>query len=391
MQGTRLGGRHPDRIFFLTVPAVVLAPPKVLLLRLGGVGDVLLVTPLIRAIRARHPQAHIAVLTHRRMAPLLAENPRLDEVITLGQDDSVREAAPLLRTRSFSHLLDLEGSLRTRALRAFVPGSWFGVEEARFARWLLARTKRNLLGDGTSLADQFFTAAHALDVSPDGGPVEVFPGSGARMRAAQWMERAGLGQERPVVAFAPGSPHLARRWPVEYWAELIKKIVRTGADAVIVGGPDDTAAASEVALRGGPRAGSAAGELDLQETAALLARAEALVANDGGLLHLASGVGRPVVGLFGPTVRQFGSYPYNAHAAVLERELPCRPCDSRGDDGCPEKHHLCLRAIRPDDVFNVLSRTLAARPDAGAREAPGKATPSPPAPPDEPASGWSLF
>jgi heptosyltransferase-2 len=369
------------------VSPVVLAPPKVLVLRLRGVSELLLATPLIRALRTRHPQAHISVLTTRRLAQLVQENPRVDEVITLGQDDSLRDLAPTLRSRGFSHLLDLEDTLRTRALRALVPGAWSAVEDAGLARWLLARTRRGN-GDGTSLADRFFAAARTLDVEPDGGPVELVTSETARERAARWLEHAGLGQGKPIVAFAPGSVHRTRRWPVEYWGELIRRIVRTGADAVVVGSTDESPTASEVALRGGPRAGSAAGELPLLETAAIIARAEALLVGDTGLLHVAAGVGTPAVALFGPTVRTAGTFPYHAHAAVIERELPCRPCTAVGEDECPLKHHLCLRAIRSNDVFDVLSRTLA--PPAVESSAP-EAAPPPVTPEDRAETGWSMF
>lgn len=366
---------------------VVLAPPKVLILRLRGVSELLLATPLIRALRTRHPQAHLSVLTTRRLAQLVQENPRVDEVITLGREDSLRDLAPTLRSRGFSHLLDLEDTLRTRALRALVPGAWSAVEDAGLTRWLLGLGRRGN-GDGSSLADRYFAAARTLDVEPDGGPVELVTSDSARERAARWLEQAGLGQGRPFVAFAPGSAHRARRWPVEYWGELIRRIVRTGADAVVVGSTDESPTASEVALRGGPRAGSAAGELHLLETAALIGRAAALIVGDTGLLHVASGVGTPAVALFGPTVRTAGTFPYHAHAAVIEREFPCRPCTATGEDECPLKHHICLRAIRANDVFDVLSRTLA----PPVADAPGsEAAPPPAAPEDRAETGWSMF
>ena len=72
----------------------------------------------------------------------------------------------------------------------------------------------------------------------------------------------------------------------------------------------------------------------------MLKRAAALISGDTGVMHMATGVGTPVVALFGPTVRQFGFFPYNAHASVVERNLGCRPCSSHGGDACPLGHHL---------------------------------------------------
>jgi heptosyltransferase-2 len=105
---------------------------------------------------------------------------------------------------------------------------------------------------------------------------------------------------------------------------------------------------------------SMAGILGLQETGAVIRRAEVLVSGDTGLMHMATGVGTPVVALFGPTVRQFGFFPYNAeHSSVVQLELACRPCSAQGGRACPLGHHRCLRAIAPEDVFERLCEALA--------------------------------
>src|SRR5207245_1274046 len=129
-----------------------------------------------------------------------------------------------------------------------------------------------------------------------------------------------------------------------------------GYRPVVVGGSEDRGLAQQLAEgqgeRGerGERIESAAGELSLQETGALLARARALVSGDTGVMHMATGVGTPVVALFGPTVGQFGFFPYRAPAVVLERPLDCRPCSATGTAHCPMGHHRCLGDIAPADV-----------------------------------------
>ncbi|HMU62585.1 MAG TPA: glycosyltransferase family 9 protein, partial [Gemmatimonadales bacterium] len=99
----------------------------------------------------------------------------------------------------------------------------------------------------------------------------------------------------------------------------------------------------------------AAGQFGLQGTGALLSRASALVSGDTGVMHMATGVGTPVVALFGPTVEAFGFFPYRARATVLQRDLPCRPCSRMGGPVCPLGHHACLRDIGPDAVASALA------------------------------------
>jgi heptosyltransferase-2 len=99
------------------------------------------------------------------------------------------------------------------------------------------------------------------------------------------------------------------------------------------------------------RAASAAGRLDLQAVGALVQRARVVVSGDTAAMHIATAVGTPVVALFGPTVRQFGFFPYRARARVLERALPCRPCSSKGGPRCPLGHHHCLSEITGEEVL----------------------------------------
>jgi ADP-heptose:LPS heptosyltransferase len=100
----------------------------------------------------------------------------------------------------------------------------------------------------------------------------------------------------------------------------------------------------------------AAGRFGLQGSGALLARSAALVSGDTGVMHMATGVGTPVVALFGPTVEAFGFFPYRADATVLQRDLPCRPCSRMGGPTCPLGHHDCLRGIAAEEVMESLAR-----------------------------------
>jgi heptosyltransferase-2 len=90
----------------------------------------------------------------------------------------------------------------------------------------------------------------------------------------------------------------------------------------------------------------------------VIARAQALASGDTGAMHMGTALGTPVVALFGPTVRQFGFFPYEAPAVVLERSLPCRPCSKMGGARCPLGHHRCLRDITPGEVRSALDQWL---------------------------------
>ena len=337
--------------------------PDVLAVRFSAIGDILLTTPLLRAIRARHPGARIAVLTKEQYAPLLSHNPHVSEVLTVAPGEGVRAVGERVRGVRYSHLLDLHGNLRSHALRRLAPGRWRSYRKRRLERAVLIATKRDLYGPDVPVAERYFEAARDLDVRPDGGPPDFFLSEEADRHAAERLERAGLDGERPIVAMAPGAAHATKRWPQEHWVELVRRIRATGADAALLGGPGDAEVAQRIVdlagTDGGSRVVSLAGTLGLQDTGAVIRRAEALVSGDTGVMHMATGVGTPVVALFGPTVRQFGFSPYRASSLVLELNLPCRPCSAHGTSRCPLGHHRCLREVLPDQVHTALARTLA--------------------------------
>ena len=329
-------------------------------MRFSSIGDILLTTPLIRALRARHPGARIDALTKPGFAPLLADNPHLSAVLFPEPDESLGSLAARLRGAHYTHRLDLHGSLRSRALRLLVPGHWGGYRKHRVARALLIRTRRNRYPTGTPpVPERYFEAAAGLGATPDGKPPEFFLSQATMGEVDGFLAESGLDPSRGLVALAPGAAHATKRWPVEHWKALAASLRARGRPVLVVGGTEDAETAAEVA-RAAAGAVSVAGRFGLQGTGALLKRASALVSGDTGVMHMATGVGTPVVALFGPTVEAFGFFPYRARARVLQRDLPCRPCSRMGGPACPLGHHDCLRGILPEAVAAALAAVEAA-------------------------------
>ena len=345
----------------LDLPAVTPSSPRILAVRFSSIGDIILATPLLRAIRARHPDAYLAVATKRMYLPLLADNPRVDRVFALEPGSSLAGLASQLRHEHFTHLLDLHGSLRSRILRILVPGPWQSYPKRRRDRRRLIRTKQDTYLDRRHVAERYFDAAGGLEVEPDGGPAEFFVPTESAARAAAWLEEHGLAQERPLVALVPGAAHPTKEWPAEYWRTLAAQL--TGGDRpvdlVVVGGRREAAIAESIVTAAGRFAAASAGLFDLAGTGALLARAGAVLAGDTGPMHLATAVGAPVVALYGPTVGAFGFTPYRAPGEVLQVPLSCRPCSAHGGPACPLGHHRCLRDIAPAQVAAALRRFVA--------------------------------
>ena len=326
---------------------------RILVVRFSSIGDVLLTTPLLRALRRRHPEAALAFATKRDMAPLVADHPALEHVFALEPHEPIGQFADRIRAWKPDYGLDLHGSLRSRALRALLSCRWSGYAKRKVRRALLVATKIDLYRDAPPVAERYFEAARRLDVRPDDDPPEFHFGTAARARVDTWLTSRGL--NGAIAALAPGAAHATKRWPVAHWIALAERLGTAGLRPVVVGGPTDRGIAQQLTAV----AASAAGEFSLQETGALLARSRVVVSGDTGVMHMATGVGTPVVALFGPTVRQFGFFPYHGAGVVLERELDCRPCSTMGGARCPMGHHRCLLDIAPGDVAAAVDRLVA--------------------------------
>src|SRR5262245_4718779 len=327
---------------------------RILCVRFSSIGDVLLTTPLVRALHRRHPDAELYFVTKRALAPLVVENPHLTDVLALAANERITDLARRLRALGPTHGLDLHGSLRSAALRWLVPCRWSGYSKQKLARTTLIATKINVYGTHVPVAERYFEAARGLDVQSDGGPPEFFLPPAARAHMTHWLAEVGL-DHKPFAVIAPGAAHATKRWPMHHWRALIERLHQLGLGVVAVGGPEDRALAQSLDAS----VINAVGEFTLEETGACLSRAAVAVSGDTGVMHMATGVGTRVVALFGPTVEPFGFFPYSPRARVVELDLDCRPCSAMGSRRCPLGHHRCLLDILPDHVAAAVTRLVA--------------------------------
>jgi heptosyltransferase-2 len=329
--------------------------PNVLIVRFSSIGDIVLTTPVVRAIRARHPAARITYVVREDYADLLRHNPRIDRILTWRHRSPLGPLARELRAGEWTHRLDLHGSLRSRHLRLLVGGKWTGYPKHRLRRSLLIASRRVRGGTLGPVVERYARAARELDITLDDRPAEVFVSVDAEQAADSFLDEHGLGRTRRLLALVPGAAHATKRWPTEHWAALVDRLAATN-DLVILGGAAERGLADALADRGGPAVASAAGRFSLLGAAALLRRSAAVAAGDTGLMHLATAVGTPVIALYGPGVEELGFFPWHAAARVIERDLPCRPCSAHGSARCPLGHHRCLRDITPLEVAEALAR-----------------------------------
>jgi len=338
---------------------------RVLLIRLGAVGDVLRTLPALHLIRATFPTVHITWLVEDLSFDLLGGHPEINEVLRFPRREMRAAAARPrllagliaalrrdLRRRRFDVALDFQGSLKSALLArlsaaprrvGFAPGHCRELSFLFTNDWVrppgrrLNRVERNLM-----MAEAVGARGDAIEV--------VLPERPEEGRAAEEILRSLAPGGTPVVVLSPGTSRRQRhkRWPAEHFARLAALLATSlGAVPLVVWGPGEQALVQAVVTGSGGRA-VAAPPTSLRLLAALLRRAALFVGADSGPMHLAWGVGCPVVALFGPTDPRLNAPLGSAHVVL-------RAGHATSD-------------ITPEQALEATRRTLA-------RAAPGAAAP----------------
>lgn len=339
---------------------------RILVLRPRALGDVLLATPALRALKTGFAGAEVHVAVDDLLVPLLRRNPHVDRLWPLPRRrprrrrDWWRLAIGLRRAR-FDLVIDLHGSPRTAQL-AWITGAPNRVGYALRVRGRLYNLRLPRDSDRTGRRRALYAARTNLEIVARcgaGGPalddtslvLPLDPEADARMGA--WLDSNA--PVRPRVGLVPAGTWPAKTWPAERWAETADGLAAHGAAVVLLWGPGEQDAVEAVRSQMQRRA-VVPPPTDLEELAAVVGRLDLLVSHDSGLKHLAVARGTPTLTLYGPTNPVAWSPERGPHAGLAVR-LPCLACNRTR---CA--HGLCMRLLAPDAVVARALEILAGRP-----------------------------
>lgn len=345
-------------------------PERILLVKFWGIGSILLLSPVMRALRRRYPASRIVLLTlarNRGLQPLLTS---VDEILTLDLDRAPRVPLALLgvlgavRERRFDLVIDCEFFAKAAAILTFLSGA-----PRRIGFHRDERLRERLYTAGVPFRhDRHVTRAFAellgpLGIAADPGDHRIAPPAAPAAAEADAL-LASLGIAGEVVAVNVNASELAyeRRWGPEKFAALSRKLAdELLVDVLLVGSANEAAyVASVEAEAAHPRVRSVAGRTSLTGLQALLVRSLLFVSNDSGPLHLAAQSGVPCVALFGPETPDLYGPAGEGHL-VFYRRLPCSPCMSVHDMKqvtCAGQVD-CLKEIGVDEVMAGIRARLA--------------------------------
>jgi len=315
---------------------------KILIIRFSSIGDLTQALSIPSFIKSYVPLAQVHFITRSDLADLTRHHPNIDKIWTLSRQDGFIGLFKLilqLRTQKFTHIYDAHNNLRSFLIRIFVRAKYKLTRPMmRIKRLLLIRFHINLFEKPFSGQRDLikplekWKMPYKLPAAP-----QLFLNSDQKKLAAEIIPH------KKYVVLAPSATYDLKRWPLEYWEELIK--MNLSLTFVVLAGPEDHFTAK---LNSNINVINCTGKTSLMTSAAIIENSLLLISNDTGVLHFAEQLGKPSIALMGPA--PFG-FPSRASTLILERNLKCRPCSKHGQGPCKNTNFQeCLRSISPTEV-----------------------------------------
>lgn len=348
---------------------------RVLIIKPSSLGDVVHTLPLAHAIKRNYPRCHLAWVVQNRFAPILENDPAIDEIIPIeipstsepsaGRGIYLRAASATLaamrdlrrkfRETAFDLVLDLHASFRSGLFAVAVAHARrIGFSDAKELNTFFQNEHVVCPPDVIHAVDKNLQFARWLDVEPIQEDFRLVVGEYQRERAVGFLRASGIASGGRLVYINPCARWATKLWNVDAWAKLCG-ILRQQADINIVlgGGPADREYLEAIRIASGTDCVVAAGLLSLGESAALLGLSKLYVGVDSGPMHIAAFVGVQVVALFGPTdPAKVGPYG-EGHRIVRREELACLGCRKRACD-----NRRCMDELDPAYLAQVCLEML---------------------------------
>ncbi|OQY09771.1 MAG: lipopolysaccharide heptosyltransferase II [Fusobacteriia bacterium 4572_132] len=328
---------------------------KILIIHTAFIGDIVLSTPLIRAIKEKYKNSEIYYLTTPSGKAILKNNPNLKKIISYdknGKDKGIKKLFDLIKVikeERFdiaiiphrylkSSLIAFGGKIKERIGYSNSEGQMLLTDKIKY--------QKNI-----HEVQRLLSLIEEKNVSIKKNKIELYPGKKEIKKVDEIWKKYNL-KGNKVIIIAPGSKWFTKMWPIEYYNELIKKLIQDENNKVIlVGGNDE----KDLKLIQDEKILNLIGKTSLLELAELLKKSDLLVGNDSSPLHIASAFNTKIIAMFGATTKSLGFYPWSKNSVVLEnKNLECRPCGLHGGNTCPEKHFKCMREIKPEEVLEEI-------------------------------------
>lgn len=324
---------------------------KILIIRLSSLGDIVLITPVIRAVKHKFPQTEVYFLTKSIYSPLLKGNLHLSGIIELKDKDTSGLLSTLRKVRelNFDLVIDLHSNLRSFFLKNFSKAKLkLKYNKKWFNRFLMVHFK-GIEVSSVHTVDSYLNCLERLDIYSFDRMPELYLDEESQKFADQLLKN--LSQDEILVGVAPGAKWENKRWGEGNFTEAIRVVNnRIKAKFVLIGGKED-----EELIKGLKNLTKdinfiEAIGLSFPQLSGIISRCQVILTNDSGPMHMAVALKVPVVAIFGPTHPKLGFFPLGEKDVIFCADVECSPCSLHGKKRCYKKSKICMEQISPEMV-----------------------------------------
>lgn len=327
---------------------------KVLVIRFSSIGDIVLTTPVVRALKVQLNDAEIHYCTKSKFQPLIENNPYIEKVLVL--KDSLNDLINEIKSEQYNYIIDLHHNLRTGIIKLRTGIKSYSFHKLNIQKWLMVNLKINQLPN-IHIVDRFMQTVEPLGVKKDQLGLEYFIPD-KDIVEKEWLPET---HRKEYVVYAIGAKHNTKKLPLERMIELCDRINKP---IILLGDENDRETGDQIEiffkrtreseeyepglekLNKKAKIYNACGLYNINQSASIIKNANYVFTHDTGLMHIAAAFKKEIFSIWGNTIPMFGMYPYKTKFKILENNsLNCRPCSKIGYKKCPKGHFKCMRDI----------------------------------------------
>jgi len=324
---------------------------KFLIIRFSSIGDIVLTTPVIRALATAEDDNEVHFITKEKFSDTIKNNPHISKIYTIKKE--ITEVEDDLKKEEYDYIIDLHRNLRSRRLIAKLgkPSKYFN--KLNYEKWIKVNLKWDILPE-VHIVNRYMDTVAFLGLKYDGLGLDYYLDN----KSEDVFEDIDISKEDKYDVFVVGGAHNTKQIP----DELLIKIGKSNkTKIVLLGGKDDIEKSNKIAEKIGEHCLNLVGKMNLNQSATVVKYSNKILTPDTGLMHIASAFNREILSIWGNTIPEFGMWallPENSQKKnhIFEvKGLKCRPCSKIGFKTCPKKHFKCMEEQDIDKIIKTLN------------------------------------